>query len=98
MVSQMPTLDPATISDIIEMALSDHITFAMIKDQHGLSSDQVKALMRAELKPGSYRHGENGCARLGIGAKPTSEYCVRSACGPQPKPSCVSGAFLARAD
>ena len=55
MVSQMPTLDPATISDIIEMALSDHITFAMIKDQHGLSSDQVKALMRAELKPGSYR-------------------------------------------
>lgn len=55
MVSQMPTLDPATISDIIEMALSDHITFAMIKDQHGLSADQVKALMRAELKPGSYR-------------------------------------------
>ena len=55
MVSQMPALDPATISDIIEMALSDHITFAMIKDQHGLSADQVKALMRAELKPGSYR-------------------------------------------
>ena len=48
-------LDSATISDIIEMALSDHITFEMIRDQHGLSADQVKALMRAELKPGSYR-------------------------------------------
>lgn len=48
-------LDTATISDIIEMALSDHITFEMIRDQHGLSADQVKALMRAELKPGSYR-------------------------------------------
>ncbi len=55
MVSQTLTLDAATISDIIEMALSDHITFDMIKDQHGLSADQVKALMRAELKPGSYR-------------------------------------------
>lgn len=48
-------LDTATISGIIEMALSDHVSFAMIKDQHGLSADQVKALMRAELKPGSYR-------------------------------------------
>lgn len=47
--------DAATVSDIIEMALSDHVTFAMIRDQHGLSADQVKALMRAELKPGSYR-------------------------------------------
>ncbi len=55
MVSQTLALDAATISDIIEMALSDHITFDMIKDQHGLSADQVKALMRAELKPGSYR-------------------------------------------
>lgn len=55
MVSQTLPLDAATTSDIIEMALSDHITFDMIKDQHGLSADQVKALMRAELKPGSYR-------------------------------------------
>lgn len=55
MVSQTLPLDAATTSDIIEMALCDHITFDMIKDQHGLSADQVKALMRAELKPGSYR-------------------------------------------
>jgi uncharacterized protein (TIGR03643 family) len=46
---------PATTSEIIEMALSDHISFAQIRAQHGLSPDQVKALMRAHLKPGSYR-------------------------------------------
>jgi uncharacterized protein (TIGR03643 family) len=48
-------LDAATISEIIEMALSDHISFDLIRAQHGLSPDQVKALMRANLKPGSYR-------------------------------------------
>ena len=48
-------LDAATISEVIEMALSDHITFAQIRLQHGLSPDQVKVLMRTNLKPGSYR-------------------------------------------
>lgn len=48
-------LEPYAISEIIEMALSDHIAFQMISDQHGISPDQVKALMRRELKPGSYR-------------------------------------------
>lgn len=47
--------DPATLSEIIEMALSDHVSFDQIRAQHGLSPDQVKALMRANLKPGSYR-------------------------------------------
>ncbi len=45
----------ATISEIVEMALSDHVTFDMIRNQHGLTPDEVKVLMRAELKPGSYR-------------------------------------------
>lgn len=45
----------AVVSEIIEMALSDHVSFEMIKAQHSVSPDQVKALMRAELKPGSYR-------------------------------------------
>jgi uncharacterized protein (TIGR03643 family) len=49
------SLAPSAISEIIEMALSDHTTFQMICDQHGLTPDQVKALMRSELKPGSYR-------------------------------------------
>lgn len=48
-------LDPATQSEIIEMALSDHVSFAQIRALHGVSPDEVKALMRRELKPGSYR-------------------------------------------
>lgn len=48
-------LGAAVISEIIEMALSDHISFDMIRAQHGLGPDQVKSLMRANLKPGSYR-------------------------------------------
>lgn len=50
-----PPTDPAVISEVIEMALSDHISFAQIRDQHGLGPDQVKALMRGALKGGSYR-------------------------------------------
>lgn len=48
-------LDEATISEIIEMALSDDTPFAAIKTLHGLGPDAVKSLMRAELNPGSYR-------------------------------------------
>jgi uncharacterized protein (TIGR03643 family) len=43
------------LSEIIEMALSDHIGFDTIKSQYGLNADQVKAVMRSHLKPGSYR-------------------------------------------
>ena len=48
-------LDDATKSEIIEMALSDHTSFDAIRLLHGLSADEVKALMRANLKSGSYR-------------------------------------------
>jgi uncharacterized protein (TIGR03643 family) len=48
-------LSPAAISEIIEMALSDHVSFSTIRAQHGVSPDQVKAIMRKTLKPGSYR-------------------------------------------
>jgi uncharacterized protein (TIGR03643 family) len=48
-------LDPATLSEIIEMALSDHVSFDQIRALHGVSADEVKALMRQNLKPGSYR-------------------------------------------
>lgn len=43
------------LDEIIEMALSDHVSFEMIRSQHGLGPDEVKALMRANLKPRSYR-------------------------------------------
>ncbi len=45
----------AVISEIIEMALSDFTSFDNIRSLHGVSPDQVKALMRKSLKPGSYR-------------------------------------------
>ncbi|MFN3451122.1 MAG: DUF2805 domain-containing protein [Sphingorhabdus sp.] len=48
-------LTPAQISEIIEMALSDHISFTQISAQHGVTPDEIKAIMRKQLKPGSYR-------------------------------------------
>jgi uncharacterized protein (TIGR03643 family) len=48
-------MNAAQISEVIEMALSDHVSFAQIKTVHGLGPDQVKALMRQHLAPGSYR-------------------------------------------
>ena len=37
------------------MALSDKVPFDTIKQLCGLDENQVKRLMKAELKPGSYR-------------------------------------------
>ncbi|MBT6257837.1 MAG: TIGR03643 family protein [Alphaproteobacteria bacterium] len=42
------------IDEIIEMALSDHTTFAQIEQLYGLKEKQVKQLMRTHLKRGSY--------------------------------------------
>ena len=44
------------ISEIIEMALSDHVSFSQIETQYGLSDKQVKQLMRENLKPSSYKN------------------------------------------
>jgi uncharacterized protein (TIGR03643 family) len=54
-ITVKPTFDPAIESEIIEMALSDHVSFAHIRLLHGVSPDEVKRLMRQRLKPGSYR-------------------------------------------
>ena len=48
-------MDDADKSAIIEMALSDHTPFATIEMEYGLTEKDVVALMRANLKPGSYR-------------------------------------------
>ncbi|MEL6531012.1 MAG: TIGR03643 family protein [Pseudomonadota bacterium] len=48
-------LSQADTSAIIEMALSDHVSFADIRQQYGLTDSEVKALMRDNLKPSSYR-------------------------------------------
>jgi uncharacterized protein (TIGR03643 family) len=43
------------ISEIIEMALSDHTSFASIRKTHGLREKEVKYLMRKNLKRGAYQ-------------------------------------------
>ena len=48
-------LAPEHISDIVQMALSDHVSFADIQREYGISDKQVKTLMRETLKSGSYK-------------------------------------------
>ena len=48
-------LSDAEIGSVIEMALSDHVSFGDIRADFGLSEKDVKALMRTHLKLGSYR-------------------------------------------
>ena len=42
-------------SEIIELALSDHTSFKNIKSLYGINDQQVKELMRANLKSRSYK-------------------------------------------
>ena len=42
-------------SEIIEMALSDHISFKQIEIQYGIKEKDVKKLMKENLKHGSYK-------------------------------------------
>ena len=42
-------------SEIIEMALSDHISFEQIEIQYGIKEKDVKKLMKENLKHGSYK-------------------------------------------
>ena len=51
----LPALTPSQISEIVEMALSDHVSFTLITAQHDVSPDQIKVIMRTHLKPGSYK-------------------------------------------
>jgi uncharacterized protein (TIGR03643 family) len=64
-VQDLGSTDAALIGEIIEMALSDHISFAHIKVVHGLGPDQVKALMRTHLSSGSYRSWRRRVRRFG---------------------------------
>jgi uncharacterized protein (TIGR03643 family) len=48
-------LTEAQVSDVIQMALSDHVSFKNIKTQYELAEKDVKVLMRKNLKVGSYK-------------------------------------------
>ena len=50
-----PPLDIADVSRIIEMAWEDRTPFEAIKAQFGVDESAVVDLMRAQLKPSSFR-------------------------------------------
>ncbi|MEO0635079.1 MAG: DUF2805 domain-containing protein [Pseudomonadota bacterium] len=54
-MTKRPPLPEAHVSEIVQMALSDHVSFAEIEMEYGLGEEQVKNLMRDRLKAGSYR-------------------------------------------
>ena len=53
-MSKLQELRPEHISDIVQMALSDHVSFATIQAEYGIGEKYVKTLMRRTLKRGSY--------------------------------------------
>ena len=52
-------------SEIIEMALSDHIPFSTIRKLYGLREKEVKKIMRTKLKPKSYKNWRKRVHDLG---------------------------------
>ena len=54
-MKQSQALTEAQISEIVQMALSDHVTFSDIEYQYGLKEREVVILMRKTLRKGSYR-------------------------------------------
>ena len=54
-MSHSSNLGNEEINEIVEMALCDHTSFTQIEALHGLKDKEVKALMRRQLKRGSYQ-------------------------------------------
>ena len=55
-MKQKHKLAEAQVSEIVHMALSDHVAFSDIELQYGLKEREVVTLMRQTLKIGSYRN------------------------------------------
>ena len=47
-------LTEARLSELIELALSDKVSFRAIEEEFGLKEIEVKNIMRKNLRPGSY--------------------------------------------
>ena len=54
-MTKAPDFRPEHISEIVQMALSDHVSFSDIQREYGIVEKQVKTLMRDTLKAGSYK-------------------------------------------
>lgn len=55
MATSTSPFQPGDLSRIIEMAWEDRVTFEAIEQLYGLNQSRLVALMRRELKPGSFR-------------------------------------------
>mgnify|MGYP002634579843 CR=1 FL=1 len=62
MAKTVDMLSEGEKSELIQMALSDHVRFEAITTAFNLSPDQIKKYMKAHLAPGSYGRGEKGLA------------------------------------
>ena len=58
-------LTEAHTSEIVQMALSDHVEFSDIEYQYGLKEHEVVTLMRKTLRKGSYRSWRKRVASFG---------------------------------
>jgi uncharacterized protein (TIGR03643 family) len=64
-LKQKNKLTEAQVSEIVHMALSDHVAFSDIELQYGLKEREVVTLMRQTLKTGSYRNWRKRVATFG---------------------------------
>ncbi|MFZ8899613.1 MAG: TIGR03643 family protein [Alphaproteobacteria bacterium] len=64
-MKQKQELSESQISEIIQMALSDHVAFSDIEHQYGLKEREVVTLMRKSLRKGSYRSWRKRVATFG---------------------------------
>jgi uncharacterized protein (TIGR03643 family) len=64
-LKQKQELTEPQVSEIIEMALSDHVAFSDIEHQYGLKEEEVVTLMRNTLRKGSYRSWRKRVATFG---------------------------------
>jgi uncharacterized protein (TIGR03643 family) len=55
MTKKLVVVDPVTLGEVIDMALSDHVSFTAINELFGLDENEVKTIMRAHLRPARYR-------------------------------------------
>ena len=53
-MAQKAVLSESDISEIVQMALADDVSFRVIEEQYGLRADLVQLLMSRRLKRGSY--------------------------------------------
>ena len=51
-------------SELVQMALSDHVSFKNIFDQYGLKEKETKKFMRANISPRAYKKLEKKSSHL----------------------------------